>query len=48
MSFNPENIAILGASGALGSAFTKRLSEKYPNASKFAFSRNGAHSIDYT
>jgi NAD(P)-dependent dehydrogenase (short-subunit alcohol dehydrogenase family) len=48
MSFNPENIAILGASGAIGSAFTKRLSEKYPNASLFAFSRNSQHSIDYS
>lgn len=48
MSFNPENITILGASGAIGSAFTKRLSEKYPNASSFAFSRNGPHNIDYS
>ena len=48
MSFNPENIAILGASGAIGSAFTKLLSEKHPNASMFAFSRNGQHSIDYS
>ncbi len=48
MSFNPENIAILGASGAIGSAFTKLLYEKYPNASLFAFYRNGAHSIDYS
>ncbi len=48
MSFNPENIAILGASGAIGSAFTTRLSEKYPNASLFAFSRNGPHRIDYS
>jgi NAD(P)-dependent dehydrogenase (short-subunit alcohol dehydrogenase family) len=48
MSFNLENIAILGASGAIGSAFTKRLAEKYPNASLFAFSRNGPHSIDYS
>lgn len=49
MSFNPENIAILGAAGAIGSAFTKRLSEKYPNASIFAFSRKGAaYSIDYS
>ena len=47
MSFNPDNIAILGASGAIGSAFTKRLSEKYRNASMFAFSRNGQHIIDY-
>ncbi|MGB0238637.1 MAG: SDR family NAD(P)-dependent oxidoreductase [Cycloclasticus sp.] len=49
MSFNPENIAILGASGAIGSAFTMLLSEKYTNASMFAFSRNGAaYSIDYS
>jgi len=48
MSFNPENIAIIGASGAIGSAFTKLLSEKHPNASLFAFSRNGEHSIDYS
>ena len=49
MSFNPENNAILGASGAIGSAFTKRLSEKYPNARIFAFSRKGAaYSIDYS
>lgn len=48
MSFNPENISILGASGAIGRALTKLLSEKYPNASMFAFSRNGQHSIDYS
>jgi NAD(P)-dependent dehydrogenase (short-subunit alcohol dehydrogenase family) len=48
MSFNPKNITILGASGAIGSAFTKLLSEKYPNASMFAFSRNGQNSIDYS
>jgi len=47
MSFNPENIAILGASGAIGSASTMLLSEKYTNASMFAFPRNGAaYSID--
>ncbi len=48
MSFNPQNIAVLGASGAIGSAFTKLLSEKYPNASLFAFSSNGKHNIDYS
>jgi len=48
MSFNPKNIAILGASSAIGSAFTKLLSEKHPKASMFAFSRNGQHSIDYS
>ena len=48
MTFDPQNIAIIGASGAIGSAFTKLVSEKYPNASLFAFSRNGWYSIDYT
>ena len=48
MSFNPKNISILGASSAIGSGFIKLLSEKYPNASMFAFSRNGQHSIDYS
>ena len=48
MSFAPQNIAILGASGAIGSAFTKLLTEKHPNASLFAFSRNGEHSINYS
>jgi len=48
MSFKLENIAIFGASGAIGSAFTKLLSEKHPNASIFAFSRNGEYGIDYS
>lgn len=48
MSFNPKNIAILGASGAIGSAFTKILSNKYPNAHLFAFSRSGKNQIDYS
>jgi NAD(P)-dependent dehydrogenase (short-subunit alcohol dehydrogenase family) len=47
MSFDPQNISILGASGSIGSAFTKLTSEKHPNASLFAFSRNGKHQIDY-
>ena len=48
MIFNPNNIAILGASGAIGSAFKMVLSEKYPNASIFTFARNGKHNIDYS
>ena len=48
MIFNPQNISIIGASGALGSAFTKLLSEKYSDASMFAFSRNCGNSIDYS
>ncbi len=47
MSFNPENIAIIGASGAIGNAFKDLISKKYPNASMFAFSRNSDHRIDY-
>ena len=38
MSFDPQNIVVLGAAGALGSAFAKVLSSKYKNASLFAFS----------
>ncbi len=45
--FNPKNIAIIGSSGAIGKAFKKTLSELYPNASLFAFSRNGEPSINY-
>ncbi len=48
MSFGRKNIAIIGASGAIGSAFTTLLSKKYPSASLFAFSRNGEHQIDYS
>lgn len=48
MSIDKDNIAILGASGAIGSAFITRLREKYPNASLQAFSRHGEHQIDYS
>jgi NAD(P)-dependent dehydrogenase (short-subunit alcohol dehydrogenase family) len=48
MSFDPQNIVIIGASGAIGSAFTQRLSEQYPNASLYAFCRNGKYHIDYS
>ena len=48
MSFHPENIAIFGASGAIGSALTKRLSEKYPTANLISFSRKSQYSIDYS
>ena len=49
MIFNPKNIAILGASGAIGSAFTTLLSQKHSNARMFAFSRNSAtYKIDYS
>ncbi len=44
---DPQNIAVIGASGAIGNAFTALLSNKYPDASLFAFSRNGHHPIDY-
>jgi NAD(P)-dependent dehydrogenase (short-subunit alcohol dehydrogenase family) len=47
MSFNPQNIAVLGASGAIGGAFKELLSKKYPDASLFAFSRSGENKIDY-
>ncbi len=47
MNTKPQNIAVIGASGAIGSAFTKLLSEKYPSACLHAFSRGGEHRIDY-
>ena len=48
MIFDPQNIVIIGANGAIGNAFTNLLLQKYPNASLFAFSRNGEHNIDYS
>lgn len=42
-----KNIAIIGASGALGKAFAVLLRDKYPDASLHAFSRNGARPLDY-
>lgn len=48
MSFNPENITILGSSGAIGGAFIKILSEKYPNARMFKFSRNAHYRVNYS
>jgi NAD(P)-dependent dehydrogenase (short-subunit alcohol dehydrogenase family) len=38
-----KTIAIIGSSGALGSAFTERVSELYPNAAVHAFSRQDPH-----
>lgn len=48
MISNVQNIAVIGSSGAMGSAITKRLSEKFPDASLYAFSRNNEHHIDYS
>ena len=49
MIFNLKNITILGASGAIGSAFATLLSQKNSNARIFAFSRNSAtYKIDYS
>ncbi len=48
MAYDPQNIVVFGASGAIGNAFTILLSEKYPNANLFAFTRNGAYQIDYS
>ena len=47
MSLYPQNIAIIGASGAIGSAFARVLSQKYPNSSIFRFSRSEYNIIDY-
>ncbi len=48
MSFSPQNIVILGASGALGKAFTILLSQKNPNARLLGFSRNSHNIINYS
>lgn len=48
MILNPKNIAIIGASGSIGSAFVKILSYKYPYANLYQFSRTCGYSIDYT
>lgn len=51
-----NNIAIIGSSGAIGSAFTQQLARLHPDATIHAFSRNEAkalanhiihHTIDY-
>lgn len=43
-----KNIAVIGASGGIGSAFGKILSQQYPNANVYLFSRTGEYRIDYT
>ncbi len=47
MTGEPENIAVIGSSGAIGAAFTRLLANKYPHASLSSFSRNTGHYIDY-
>ena len=42
-----NNIAVIGASGAIGSAFKTLLSDRYPHASVCAFSRHGENPINY-
>ena len=41
------NIAVIGASGAIGSACARRLTERYPTASIHAFARDAQLGIDY-
>ncbi|MDF1796024.1 MAG: SDR family NAD(P)-dependent oxidoreductase [Coxiellaceae bacterium] len=48
MSFEIQNIVIIGASGAIGGAFVTLLSKKYPHASLFTFSQSGKYPIDYS
>lgn len=48
MSIVPKTIAVIGASGAMGSAFTKILSNRYPHARLYPFSRNSGYRIDYS
>jgi len=48
MIYNPQNIVIIGASGAIGSAFVNLISKKYPNSNLCIFSQKGNHYIDYS
>jgi len=43
----PNNIAIIGSSGAIGTAFRSILSDVYPDANLYAFSRFSGYCIDY-
>ena len=47
MSFAPQNIVILGASGAIGRSVTALVAQKYPAACVLPFSRDGEYRIDY-
>lgn len=47
MKAGMRNMAVIGASGALGGAFAKLLCERHPGARLHAFSRKGVHRIDY-
>ncbi|WP_435237609.1 SDR family NAD(P)-dependent oxidoreductase [Psychromonas sp. PT13] len=43
-----QNIAVIGASGAIGRAFVNLLSSSYPSATLYAFSRNDTINRDKT
>ena len=43
-----KNIAVIGSSGEIGNAFVQILSNQYPNANLYAFSRKGPYEIDYS
>jgi NAD(P)-dependent dehydrogenase (short-subunit alcohol dehydrogenase family) len=47
MNKKPKNIAIIGSSGAIGSALVESLSTCYPKAQMTAFSRHGKNPILY-
>ena len=48
MRYEPQNIVIIGASGAMGNAFVRLFSEQYPDATINAFSQNGPQYINYS
>jgi NAD(P)-dependent dehydrogenase (short-subunit alcohol dehydrogenase family) len=47
MTLDLKNIAVIGASGGIGGALTNILSQKYPNANLYPFSRTGKYQMDY-
>jgi len=44
---NLQNIVVMGASGGIGHAFVDILSQQYPNANLYSFSRTEGYKIDY-
>lgn len=47
MNMEPNNIAIIGTSGAIGGALAQVFSSKYPHAEVHTFSQHGPDFIDY-
>ena len=47
MRFQPKQVAIIGASGAIGNGFKQHLTDTMPQANIYDFSRHGGYTINY-